>query len=91
MKINNEYLQECGFECDVEMNLSVHYWKDDLFELIDFQDTDVERTYDWDLIIFSPDTNSRYGNLLLIAAVEDIETVKQLLEIYNINPNNYFK
>lgn len=30
-----EYLINCGFECDVEMNLSVHFWKDKKFEIID--------------------------------------------------------
>ena len=90
MKIDHEYLIKCGFECDVEMNLSVHYWKDDVFEIISFEEMDFERENDWELIIFSEKDRS-YGNVRLIAHTDDLEIMKQLLQLYNINPKNYFK
>lgn len=90
MKVNGDYLIKCGFECDVEMNLSVHYWKDNVFEIISFEEMDFERENDWELIIFSEKDRS-YGNVRLIAHTDDLEIMKQLLQLYNINPKNYFK
>ena len=89
VKITNDYLQSCGFECDVEMNLSVHYWKDKVLELIDSSEVDPERNLGWELIIFGPEGG--YGDVELIAHTDDLEKIKQLLTIYDINPNNYFK
>ena len=90
MKITSDYLVDCGFSCDVEMNLSVHFWKDESFEIIDFSSMDFEKDCDWELIIFGLKDKS-YGNVRLIAHTDDLETIKQLLQLYNINPNNYFK
>jgi len=89
MKISNEYLQNCGFKCDVEMNLSVHYWKDELIEIIDNTEVNPEKDLGWELIIFGP--KGRYVNAELIAHTNNLDQIKKLLEIYNINPNNYFK
>jgi len=89
MKISNEYLQECGFEYDVEMNLSVHYWKDKRIEIIDSTEVNPEKDLGWTLIIFGLEDN--YGDCELIAHTDDLDKMKKLLEIYNINPNNYFK
>ena len=89
MKISNDYLRECGFDCDVEMNLSVHYWKDKRFEIIDNTEVNPEKDLGWELIIFGP--KGGYGDCELIAHTDDIEVMKKLLEIYNINPNNYLK
>lgn len=88
-KITNEYLQSCGFECDVEMNFSVHYWKDDILELIDSSEVDPEKNLGWALIIFGP--KGGYGDCELIAHTDDLDKIKKLLELYNINPQNYFK
>ena len=89
MELTNDYLLDCGFKVDVEMNFSVHYWKDDLFELVDSSEVDPEKDLGWELIIFGP--KGTYGDVKLIANTNDLEKIKQLLEIYNINPNNYFK
>lgn len=51
---------------------------------------DFERENDWELIIFSEKDRS-YGNVRLIAHTDDLEIMKQLLQLYNINPKNYFK
>ena len=51
---------------------------------------DFEKDCDWELIIFGLKDKS-YGNVRLIAHTDDLETIKQLLQLYNINPNNYFK
>jgi len=90
MKITDDYLLSCGFEYDVEMNLSVHYWKDNVFELVDY--TEVDKTNSnlgWTLIIFGPKRN--YGDCELIAHIDDLDKIKKFLEIYNINPEKYFK
>lgn len=89
MKINSDYLINCGFECDVEMNLSVHFWKDDVFEIIDCTEVNPEKNLGWELIIFGP--TKGYGDCVLIAHTDDLDQIKALLEIYNINPKNYFK
>ena len=89
MQITNEYLQDCGFKCDVEMNLSVHYWKDKRIEIIDNTEVNPEENLGWELIIFG--LKGGYGDCELIAHTNDIDKMKKLLEIYNINPNNYFK
>ena len=89
MKLTNEYLLDCGFKCDVEMNLSVHYWKDKRIEIIDSTEVDPEKNLGWELIIFGPDGG--YGDIELIANTDDLGKIKKLLEIYNINYNNYFK
>ena len=89
MKINNEYLRNCGFECDVEMNLSVHYWKDNRFEIIDNTEVNPNEDLGWELIIFGP--KGGYGDCELIAHTDDLDKMKKLLELYNINPQNYFK
>lgn len=90
MKITNDYLLSCGFECDVEINLAVHYWKDNVFELVD--STEVDKTNSnlgWTLIIFGP--MGGYGDCELIAHTDDLDKIKKFLEIYNINPEKYFK
>lgn len=71
------------------MNLSVHYWKDDRLEIIDNTEVNPEKNLGWELIIFEQKRN--YSSCELIAHTDDIEKMKKLLEIYNINPNNYFK
>ena len=90
MKITSNYLIENNFKCDVEINLSAHFWKDDSFELIDLSSMDFEKECDWELIIFSL-KNKSYGDVRLIAHTDEIETIKELLKLYDINPNNYFK
>lgn len=90
MKLTSKYLIDCGFECDVEMNLSTHFWKDDTFEIINLEAMDFEHDCDWELIIFGLNDHG-YGKTRLIAQADELETVKQLLKLYDINPNNYFK
>lgn len=84
-----EYLINCGFECDVEMNLSVHFWKDKKFEIIDSTEVNPDKNLGWELIIFGP--KGGYGDCELIAHTDDLDKMKKLLELYNINPQNYFK
>lgn len=84
-----EYLINCGFEYDVEMNLSVHFWKDKKFEIIDNTEVNPDENLGWELIIFGP--KGGYGDCELIANVDDLDKIKKLLELYNINPQNYFK
>lgn len=90
MKVDSNYLIQCGFDCDVEMNLSAHFWKDDSFEIISLEEMDFERDCDWELIIFGKNDHS-YGKVRLIAQTDDLEVMKKLLELYEINPKNYFK
>ena len=89
MKLTNDYLLDCGFPVDVEMNCSVHYWKDDLFEIIDYTEVNPEENLGWDLIIFG--LNGSYGHSKLIANTDDLDKIKKLLEIFNIDPQKYFK
>ena len=89
VKITNDYLRNCGFDGDVEMNLSVHYWKDERFEIIDNTEVNPDENLGWELIIFGP--KGGYDDCELIAHTDDLDKMKKLLELYNINPQNYFK
>lgn len=51
---------------------------------------DFERDCDWELIVFG-EKNKGYGDVRLIAHTDDLDKIKQLLTIYDINPNKYFK
>ena len=90
MKLTSKYLIDCGFECDVEMNLSAHFWKDDSFELVNFERMDFEHDCDWELVIFGLHDRG-YGNVRLIAHTDNLDIMKELLKLYDINPNKYFK
>lgn len=90
MQLTFDYLRECGFEVDVEMNLSSHFFKDDSFELINFEGMDFERDCDWELIIFGLKDKS-YGGVRLIAHTDDLDKIKTLLTLFDIDPNKYFK
>ena len=89
MEITFEYLKKCGFKVDVEMNLSAHFFKDESFELINFEGMDFPRDSDWELIIFSSG-HSKYAHCKLIAEVDNLDKVKTLLKMYGINPDDYF-
>lgn len=89
MKLSNEYLQECGFSSEIEMNFSVHYWKDNNFEIVDCTEVNPNKDLGWSLIIFG--SKGGYGDCQLIAHTDDLNKIKTLLELYNINPQNYFK
>lgn len=90
MKLTHEYLSDCGFECDVEMNFTVHYWKDDTFELIDLSEIGNEYECNWELIIFSTKDKS-YGNVRLIAHTDELDKIKVLLDLFDIDSKKYFK
>ena len=89
MKITNDYLLDCGFKIDVEMNFSVHYWKDKSFELVDSTEVNPEKNLGWHLIIFG--SSEIYSDCELIAHTDDLDRIKQLLTIYGIDVNKYFK
>ena len=90
MKITNDYLKLCGFKCDVEMNLSAHFWKDDSFEIIDYSSMNLGRDTTWELIIFGTKARN-YGDVRLIANTDDLDKMKLFLNAYDINPDKYFK
>ena len=60
-----------------------------MFEIIDYTEVNPEENLGWDLIIFG--LNGSYGHSKLIANTDDLDKIKKLLEIFNIDPQKYFK